>query len=105
MIGPKTTLVLKRTIIIYDNYDWHEELITIKSIKGVLSTISGDEVYAWSRLVVAANHYFYMDYPKGFTVKETDNFWLGEREFDIKYIMNLGANQNNRFKIVLDEIW
>ena len=104
IIGPKTTLTLKRiTKTTDDAGGWTEELTTIKSIKGVLSTIRGDERLSADKKTVIADYYFYMDYPKGFTITETDEFYYGTRKFKIKYIANLGANQNKILKITLKE--
>jgi len=105
MIGPKTTLVLKRITKTADSAGgWTEALTTIKSIKGVLSTIRGDERLSADKKTVIADYYFYMDYPRGFTITETDEFYLSTRKFKILYINNLGANMNRRLKITLKEI-
>ena len=104
MIGPKTTLTLKRITSTADAAGgWTEALTTIKSIKGVLSTIRGDERLSASKLEVIADYYFYMDYPKGFTITETDELYLSTRQFKIIHINNLGANMNKRLKITLKE--
>jgi len=104
IIGPKTTLTLKRITSSGDSAGgWTETETTIKSIKGVLSTIRGNERLSADKLTVIADYYFYMDYPKGFTVTEEDLFYLDSREFKIIYINDMGANQNNRYKITLKE--
>ena len=105
MIGPKTTLTLKRITKTADSAGgWTEALTTIKSIKGVLSTISGDERLSADKKTVIADYYFYTDYPRGFTITESDEFYLSTRKFKILYINNLGANMNKRLKITLKEI-
>jgi len=105
MIGPKTTLVLKRiTKTADDAGGWTTALTTIKSIKGVLSTIRGDERLSADKKTVIADYYFYTDYPRGFTITETDEFYLSTRKFKIIHSNNLGANQNHKLKITLKEI-
>lgn len=104
MIGPKTTLTLKRITKTADPAGgWTETEATIKTIKGVLSTIRGAERLSADKLTVVADFYFYMDYPNGFTVTEADIFYLSTRKFEIKHINDLGANQNNRYRITLKE--
>lgn len=104
MIGPKTTLTLKRIIKTADDMGGYTTTeTTIKSIKGVLSTIRGNERLSADKLTVIADYYFYMDYPKGFTVTEEDLFYLDSRKFKTIYINDMGANQNNRYKITLKE--
>lgn len=104
MIGPKTILTLKRKIKTADAAGgWTTTLATIKNVTGVLSTIRGNERLSADKLTVIADYYFYMDYPKGFTITETDTFYYGTRKFKIIYINNLGANQNQRLKITLKE--
>ncbi|MBA7577861.1 hypothetical protein ES708_19716 [subsurface metagenome] len=104
MIGPKTTLTLKQITSSGDSVGgWTETEATIKSIKGVLSTIRGNERLSADKKTVIADYYFYMDYPKGFTVTEEDLFYFDTRKFKIIYINDMGANQNNRYKITLKE--
>ena len=104
MIGPKRTLILKRVTETDDDMGGYTTVeATIKSIKGVLSTIRGAERLSADKLTVIADYHFYMDYPKGFTVTEEDIFYLDTRKFKILYINNMGANQNNRYKITLKE--
>ena len=105
MIGPKKELTLKRITKTADAAGgWTEVLTTIKSINGVLSTIRGSEGLSADKLSVIADYYFYMDYPKGFTITETDEFYLSTRKFKIIHSNNLGANQNRKLKITLKEI-
>ena len=105
MIGPKTTLTLKRNTETVDAAGGRTTTwATIKSIKGVLSTIRGNERLSADKLTVIADFYFYMDYPKGFTVTEEDEFYLSTRRFKITSPpINLGANQNRRLRITLKE--
>lgn len=104
MIGPKITLILKRITKTADSAGgWTEALSTIKNIKGVLSTIRGNERLSADKKEVIADFYFYMNYPKGFTITEKDLFYYDTRKFKIIYINNLGANKNKRLKITLKE--
>ena len=105
MIGPKTKLTLQRKTSDDDGMGGRTEgvLTEIKSIKGVLSTIRGDERLSADKKTVIADYYFYMDYPKGFTITEIDEFYLSTRKFKIIHINNLGANQNRKLKITLKE--
>ena len=104
MIGPKKTLILKRITRTVDAAGgWTEALTTIKSIKGVLSTISGNERLSADKLTVIADFFFYMDYPKGFTITEADELYLSTRRFKVIHVNNLGANQDRRLKITLKE--
>ena len=106
MIGPKTTLILKRKTEEADSAGGvTTTLATIKSIKGVLSTIRGNERLSADKLTVIADFNFFMDYPKGFTVTEEDVFYNSDetRTFKIIHINNLGANQNRKYRITLKE--
>lgn len=107
MIGPKTSLILKRYTETADSMGGKSHTYsTIKTIKGVLSTIRGDERLSADKLTVIADFNFYMDYPNGFTITERDKFYSdsdGTRKFKIMYINNLGANKNRRLKITLKE--
>ena len=104
MIGPKTTLILKRITKTEDPAGgWTETEATIKTIKGVLSTIRGSERLSADKLTTIADFYFFMDYPKGYTVTQTDIFYLGIRKFEIIHINNLGSNRNIRYRITLKE--
>ena len=105
IIGPKTTLVLKRITKTTDTAGgWTEALTTVKSIKGVLSTIRGDERLSADKKTVIETHNLYTDYPRGFVITESDELYYGLRKFKILYINNLGANMNKRLKITLKEI-
>lgn len=104
MIGPKTTLTLKRITRTKDAAGgWTETEETIKTVKGVLSTIRGNERLSADKLTVIADYFFFTRYPRGFVVSESDEFWLDTRKFKIMHICNLGANQNRRLRIVLKE--
>ncbi len=107
MRGPKTSLILKRYTKTRDSMGGNTVTwATIKTIKGVLSTVRGDERYSADKLTVIADFNFYMDYPKGHTITEQDRFWSdsdGTRKFTIEYINDLGANQNKRLEITLKE--
>ena len=107
MIGPKTTLILERIAKTVDSAGgWTETETTVKSgIKGVLSTIRGNERLSADKLSVVADFHFFMDYPKGYTITEKDIFYNSDetRKFKIIHIVNLGANQNRRYRITLKE--
>lgn len=106
MIGPKTTLILKRKTETADPAGgWTTTEATIKTIKGVLSTIRGNERLSADKLTVIADYYFFMDYPKGYTITEEDKFYNSDetRTFKIIHINDLGANQNIRYRITLKE--
>ena len=105
IIGPKTELTLKRITKTADSAGgWTTALATIKSINGVLSTISGAERLSADKMTVIADYYFYTDYPKGYTISELDELYLSTRKFKIIHINDLGANQNRKLKITLKEI-
>jgi len=72
-------------------------------IKGVLSTITGDERLSADKLTVISSHYFYIDFPIGVTITEADIFIKGTTEYKIIYINNVGANQDRRLQITLKE--
>lgn len=106
MVGKKTTLVLKRITETADAAGgWTEVEATIKTIKGVLSTIRGNERLSADKLTVIQDHYFFMDYPKGYTITEEDKFYNSDdtRIFEIIHINNLGSNRNIRYRITLKE--
>ena len=104
MIGKKNSLILKRYTAITDSMGGKTHTyVTVKTIKGVLATVRGDERLSADKLTVIADFNFYMDYPKGYTISESDKFNFGTRTFKIIYINNLGANQDKRLKITLKE--
>lgn len=105
MIGPKITMELRRETTGKDD-DMGGTIISLegkRNITGVLSTIRGSERLSADKLTVIADFNFYIDYPIGETITEEDIFQYGVRKFKILYINNMGANQNNRYKITLKE--
>ena len=104
MIGPKITMELRRKTETDDKVGG--KIITwagLRNITGVLSTIRGNERLSADKLTVIADFYWYIDYPIGETITEEDIFQYGTRKFKIVYINDMGANQNNRYKITLKE--
>ena len=75
----------------------------LRNITGVLSTIRGAERLSADKLIVIADYYFYIDFLIGETITEEDEFYYGTRKFKIIHIANIGANQNQRYKITLKE--
>jgi SPP1 family predicted phage head-tail adaptor len=102
--GPKTTLTLERKTKTRDTAGGYTETWTeVKTIKGVLCNVSGDERLSADKLQVLSTHNFYLDYQSGIT--EEDKFTLGARTFKINYINNIGANQNKALRInLLEEV-
>ncbi len=105
MIGKKTTMELRReTTGESDSMGGRTtKWEGLRNITGVLSTIRGNERLSADKLTVIADFYWYIDYPIGETITEEDIFQYGTRRFKIIYINNMGANQNNRYKITLKE--
>ena len=104
MIGKKVILELRRKT---ETDDGMGNVTTtwagLRNITGVLSTIKGLERYAADKITVVADFNFYIDFPIGIVIEESDEFYLGQRRFKIIYINNLGASQNLRLKITLKE--
>lgn len=104
MIGPKISMELRRKTETADGMGG--KTLTwagLRNITGVLSTIRGNERLSADKLTVIADFYWYIDYPIGETITEEDIFQYGTRKFKIIYINDMGANQNNRYKITLKE--
>ena len=104
MIGKKTTMELRRWTGVSDGMggittSW----AGLRKIKGVLSTIRGDERLSSDKLTVIADFNFYIDFPIGITIDEADIFQRGTTTYKIVYINNLGSNQDQRLKITLKE--
>lgn len=74
-----------------------------RRIEGVLSTIRGDERLSTDKLTIIQTHNFYIDFPIGIVITETDEFYYGQRRFKIIFVNNLGTSQNLRLKITLKE--
>ena len=93
---------LRRTYYVSDGiggYIW--KWGGLRNITGVLCDVTGAERLAADKLTVIADLYFYIDYPIGETIIEADRFVIGTKEYNITYIQNLGARQNNRLRITL----
>jgi len=104
MIGKKTTLELKRKILVSDGMGgFVEGWAGLRNITGVLSTIRGIERVAADKITVIADYYFYIDFPVGVAITEADIFVKGTTEYKIIYINNVGANQDRRLQITLKE--
>ncbi|GAI74742.1 unnamed protein product [marine sediment metagenome] len=69
----------------------------------MLSVIRGDERLSADKKTVISSHHFYIDSPIGETITAEDIFRYGMRKFEIIYIYNLGASQDKKLKIVLNE--
>jgi len=104
MIGKKVTLELRRETTTSDGIGgWTTTVEGKRYIKGVLSTITGDERLSADKLTVISSHYFYIDFPIGLTVTAEDIFQYGTRKFKILFPANIGANQDRRLQITLKE--
>ncbi len=104
MIGPKVSVELRRKAETDDGMGGKTiAWAGLRNIEGVLSTIRGSERLSADKLMVIADYYFYIDYPIGETITEEDEFYYGTRKFKIIHIANIGANQNQRYKITLKE--
>ena len=104
MIGKKVIMELRRETIDDDGMGGHTTTIEGKRyIKGILSTIRGDERLSADKKTVISSHYFYIDFPIGVTVTAEDIFRYGTKKFKIIYPNNMGANQDKRLRITLLE--
>lgn len=104
MIGKKVTLELRRESTEDDGMGGEFTYIEGKRyIKGVLSTIRGDERLSADKKTVISSHHFYIDYPIGISVTAEDIFRYGMRKFKILFPADIGANQEKRLRITLLE--
>lgn len=104
MIGKKVTMELRRETTTSDGMGgWTTTVEGKRYIKGVLSTIRGDERLSADKKTVISSHYFYVDFPIGLTITEEDIFRYGTRKYKIIYLNNMGANQDKRLRITLLE--
>ena len=104
MIGKKTTLELRRWIKTSDGMGGYTEAWAgLRKIKGVLSTITGDERLSSDKLTVIADFNFYIDFPIGLTITAKDIFIKGTTTYKIIYINNIGNMQNKKLKITFKE--
>lgn len=103
MRGPKTKLTLQRYSEASNGmggftHTWSD----VKTIKGVLIAISGNERFSTSKETVYISHCFYCDYFDT-AITERDRFLKGNRKFDIELINNV-AEMDRNFEIALKEI-
>ncbi len=104
MIGKKVTLELRRETETSDGMGgWTTTVEGKRYIKGVLSTIKGDERLSADKKTVISSHYFYIDFPIGVTITAEDIFRYGTRKFKIIFPADIGANQDKRLRITLLE--
>ena len=104
MIGKKVTLELRRETETSDGMGgWTTTVEGKRYIKGVLSTIKGDERLSADKKTVISSHYFYIDFPIGVTITAEDIFRYGTRKFKIIFPADMGANQDKRLRITLLE--
>lgn len=103
-IGEKTIMELRRKTEVSDGMGGFSVTQEGKRyITGVLSTIKGTERYAADKITVAADFYWYIDYPIGVTITEKDIFVKGMTEYKIIYINDMGHVQDKILKITLKE--
>jgi len=104
MLGKKTEMELRRKTEISDGMggittSW----AGLRKIKGVLSTIRGDERLSSDKLTVISSHNFFIDFPIGETITAKDIFIKGTTEYKIIYINNMGNMQGKKLRITLKE--
>ena len=75
----------------------------LRKIKGVLSTIRGDERLSSDKLTVISSHNFFIDFPIGETITSKDIFIKGTTTYKIIYINNMGNMQEKKLRITLKE--
>jgi SPP1 family predicted phage head-tail adaptor len=102
--GPKTSLTLERKTKTRDAAGGYTETwADVAEYKGVLCTLSGNEILKYYKMTVEATHNFYLDFIHGETITEQDRFYDGTRTFEILFVNNIGANQSKALKILLKE--
>jgi len=104
LIGPKCILVLQKYTKVSDGmggYTWVYQ--SVRKMKGVLTSLTGNERYVTGKIEVFRTHRFMVDFPKGVTITEKDRFTLGIRTFDIQVVANT-LEQNIQLQIDLLEI-
>ena len=104
MLGKKTEMELRRKTEVSDGMggittSW----AGLRKIKGVLSTIRGDERLSSDKLTVISSHNFFIDFPIGETITAKDIFIKGTTTYKIIYINNMGNMQGKKLKITLKE--
>ncbi len=104
MIGPKTEMVLQKFTEVADGQGGFTFTYqSVRKIKGVLTSLSGDERLITGKVEVFADYMFAIDYPLGLTITEKDRFILGIRKFDILLITD-PAMVHRQLEIKLEEI-
>jgi len=104
MLGKKTEMELRRKTEVSDGMggittSW----AGLRKIKGVLSTIRGDERLSSDKLTVISSHNFFIDFPIGETITSKDIFIKGTTTYKIIYINNMGNMQEKKLRITLKE--
>ncbi len=104
VMGPKTTMVLQKFTEVADGQGGFTFTYqSVCKIKGVLTSLTGDERLITGKVEVFADFMFAIDFPKGLTITEKDRFILGIRKFDISLITD-PAEQHRHLEIKLEEI-
>ncbi len=104
MIGPKTQLVLQKYTEVSDGMGGYTVVYQSKrKMKGVLTSLTGNERMITGKEEVFRTHKFMVDYPLGLTITEKDKFVLGIRTFDIQVVVN-PVEQDRHLEIDLLEI-
>ena len=89
VMGPKSTLTLQKYTEVPDGMGgsvWVHQ--SVRKIKGVLISLSGNERFITGKIEVYRTHQFMVDYPIGLTITEKDKFVLGARKFDIQVVVD-----------------
>ena len=89
IIGPKCILVLQKYTKVSDGmggYTWVYQ--SVRKMKGVLTSLSGNERYVTGKIEVFRTHKFLVDYPLGLVITPKDKFVLGIRKFDIQVVVD-----------------
>ena len=103
MIGPKTTLTLKRyseslgptgaTVKVWSD---------IALVTGTLQTLSGNERFMALKKAVVNTHKFFMDFRRDITITEKDILVFGARTFEVTGASSDNMNQQ-RFSVY--DLW
>lgn len=103
MIGPKNTLTLKRyTETLSGTGASVRTWSTIKTMRGVLVTLSGNERFMASRKAVINTHKFYADFRQDVIITEKDIFTLGSKTFEIT---NTSPDPLNQTRMLCFDLW
>ena len=95
MIGPKTTVTLRRYSESLSGTGasvrvWSD----IATLKGTLQTLSGSERFMALKKAVVNTHKFFMDFRKDIVITEKDVLILGSQTFEITSVDTDPVNQN-----------